>query len=87
MSGGWRSKTIEVNRATATFLDDNILRWIGAHEFGHALGLDHIGQTPDAIDPNRCPGSVMWYGDEIVTVCNQTLPGPGDLKAVNTIYE
>lgn len=58
--------------------------WVGSHEIGHALGLDH----PPGQDPfSSCPGTVMWLSNSVFTRCGVDGPTAIDTAAINDLYD
>lgn len=89
VAGGYSTATVRVNvgRLSTLANPSGTAGWVGSHEFGHALGLGHIGAPPDTITPGNCPGSVMWWSDETFWRCGTQQPTGFDAAAASKLYD
>ncbi len=58
-----------------------------AHEFGHAVGLNHNDTTFNCPDGGRDYDSIMYYSDIRVNgTCSAYYPKPDDVSGIDGLY-
>lgn len=75
------SETLQLNMAiTSTWNSDGALKSVAVHEFGHALGLDHVTNGKVIMNPYTW-GTNSRYGD-----FGLTTPQTDDKNGANDLY-
>lgn len=58
-----------------------------AHEFGHALGLNHLGEYPATVSNCSLVAPTFWNVGDFCYGCGLQGPQPSDVAGVNAIYD
>ncbi|HKY14099.1 MAG TPA: hypothetical protein VJM33_04185 [Microthrixaceae bacterium] len=89
----YNTSTVRINWGALAYYGQAVWNNVGAHEMGHALGLDHspfhvADNDPYVVVPADCPSIVLMYKTiASVEVCGIQTPTTQDIAGVNAIYE
>lgn len=86
-SGRWTRGQVEVvlNWTAISSYTSTQKRGVAAHEFGHALGLDHNSSLASS-GPPPIPVALMYPYDNVRNTATITSPRTDDKNGINAIY-